>query len=215
MRKLILGFVGAAALAMASNANASITITFGATSPIPDNNDFQSGLANSGLTLFATTGATITLSEDSIITFEVLGTESSFNDTFTANDVSYTEFTSFANLFGAPLAIGSDSFTAGSLWNVLNFSSAGGANATVGDDGFGIFLGANDVSGVITNVFHIGYDDQLNDPDDNHDDLIIRATVLPAVPEPATWAMMLIGFGVIGFALRRRRQTEMTIRRAA
>lgn len=27
-----------------------------------------------------------------------------------------------------------------------------------------------------------------------------------AVPEPATWAMMLLGFGAIGFALRRRRQ---------
>ncbi|WP_216321149.1 PEPxxWA-CTERM sorting domain-containing protein [Sphingomonas quercus] len=27
----------------------------------------------------------------------------------------------------------------------------------------------------------------------------------PSVPEPATWAMMLIGFGMIGFALRDRR----------
>jgi hypothetical protein len=215
MRKLILGFVGAAALAMTSIANASVTITFGATSPVPDNNNFQSDLANLGFTLFTTTGTTITLSEDSIITFEALGTESSFNDTFTANDVNYTEFTSVANLFGAPLVIGSDSFTAGSLWNILNFSSAGGVNATVGDGGFGIFLGANDVSGLITNVFYIGYDDQLTDPDDNHDDLIIRATLSPAVPEPATWAMMLIGFGAIGFALRRRRQTDMTTRRAA
>jgi PEP-CTERM motif len=215
MRKLILGLVGAAALAMTANANASVTITFGATSPVPDNNNFQNDLANLGLTLFATTGATITLSEDSIMTFEVLGTESSYDDTFTANDVNYTEFTSFADRFGAPLVIGSDSFTVGSLWHVLNFSSARGVNATVGDDGFGIFLGADDVSGLITNVFYIGYDNQLTDPDNDHDDQIIRATVSPAVPEPATWAMMLIGFGAIGFALRRRRQTEMTIRRAA
>lgn len=28
----------------------------------------------------------------------------------------------------------------------------------------------------------------------------------PAVPEPATWAMMLMGFGATGFAMRRRRR---------
>lgn len=28
----------------------------------------------------------------------------------------------------------------------------------------------------------------------------------PAVPEPATWAMMLMGFGAAGFAMRKRRQ---------
>ena len=30
--------------------------------------------------------------------------------------------------------------------------------------------------------------------------------VLTAVPEPATWAMMLAGFGMIGFGLRSRRK---------
>ena len=30
----------------------------------------------------------------------------------------------------------------------------------------------------------------------------------PAVPEPATWAMMLLGFGGIGMALRRRRKAS-------
>ncbi|MHA6724171.1 PEPxxWA-CTERM sorting domain-containing protein [Sphingomonas sp. RS2018] len=33
-----------------------------------------------------------------------------------------------------------------------------------------------------------------------------------AVPEPATWAMMLFGFGGIGFALRRRRAPSVRIR---
>lgn len=28
----------------------------------------------------------------------------------------------------------------------------------------------------------------------------------PAIPEPASWAMMIIGFGVVGYAARRRRQ---------
>lgn len=30
-------------------------------------------------------------------------------------------------------------------------------------------------------------------------------TTAPAVPEPATWAMMLLGFGAAGYAMRRRR----------
>lgn len=31
------------------------------------------------------------------------------------------------------------------------------------------------------------------------------ATLAPAVPEPGTWAMMLLGFGMVGFGLRSRR----------
>jgi hypothetical protein len=29
----------------------------------------------------------------------------------------------------------------------------------------------------------------------------------PAVPEAATWAMMVAGFGIVGFAMRRERQS--------
>jgi hypothetical protein len=37
-------------------------------------------------------------------------------------------------------------------------------------------------------------------------DLTFSATITPpAVPEPATWAMMIVGFGVVGAAARRRR----------
>lgn len=33
-----------------------------------------------------------------------------------------------------------------------------------------------------------------------------------AVPEPSTWAMMLLGFGMIGFAARRRSSVKTTVR---
>jgi len=38
---------------------------------------------------------------------------------------------------------------------------------------------------------------------------------LAAVPEPGTWALMLLGFGAIGFSMRRRRQTTAHIYQAA
>ncbi|MBS0478382.1 MAG: PEPxxWA-CTERM sorting domain-containing protein [Proteobacteria bacterium] len=36
--------------------------------------------------------------------------------------------------------------------------------------------------------------------------------VTPGVPEPATWAMMIMGFGAIGFAIRRRRDVAVRVR---
>jgi PEP-CTERM motif len=212
MKKLLTALAGVAALALATPATAGVTITFTGTSPVPGNNDFNADLASAGLTQFTTTGATITLSEDAQILFEFLGSESGFSDTFStagATPVSLTETSSppGENHFAAPIVIGADSFLAGSLASLLNFSSSGpGADATVGDDGFGIFLGPNAVSGLSTNVFYLGYDDQINMQDDNHDDFIVRATVLP---EPGTWAMMLLGFGAAGFAMRRHRKPAL------
>ncbi len=34
---------------------------------------------------------------------------------------------------------------------------------------------------------------------------------VPAVPEPATWAFMILGFGGIGGAMRRQRKTTMKV----
>lgn len=39
----------------------------------------------------------------------------------------------------------------------------------------------------------------------------VASAVLPAVPEPATWAMMMVGFGVLGFGLRRRNSADSRV----
>jgi hypothetical protein len=38
---------------------------------------------------------------------------------------------------------------------------------------------------------------------------VVHITSVPAVPEPATWAMMLLGFGGIGFSMRRSRRPAL------
>jgi hypothetical protein len=45
--------------------------------------------------------------------------------------------------------------------------------------------------------------------------LLGAVSINDAVPEPATWAMMLMGFGAVGFSLRRRRGYQVTFRPAA
>ncbi|MBW8296167.1 MAG: PEPxxWA-CTERM sorting domain-containing protein [Sphingopyxis sp.] len=43
---------------------------------------------------------------------------------------------------------------------------------------------------------------------------LLRAPILSissAVPEPGTWAMMLVGFGVIGAAMRNRRRAKRSV----
>jgi len=210
MNKFSAILAGVSAMALPAAANASAVITFGATTPIPSpaNNFATPELSGLGLTRYATTGASIALDANAVLRFDFLGSESGFNDTFTAaGGVTYTEFTTFINNFGSPLLIGQAAYAAGSLAGLLTFTSSGpGATSGVGSDGFGIFLGANQTSGTAVSTFYLGYDDQINNIDDNHDDMIIRVTVLPPVPEPATWMTMLLGFAAVGVGMRRRKR---------
>lgn len=43
---------------------------------------------------------------------------------------------------------------------------------------------------------------------DNRVQTMSFRTDIAAIPEPASWTLMIVGFGVIGIALRRRRRTE-------
>lgn len=214
MNKLIGLLAGLSTIALPSAVGAQVQINYSTAIPVPSSNDFQGSLSTLGLTRYTAQGATMVLASNSTIFFEFLGSESGFSDTFTAGPVTYTENSSFENHFGVPIALGSANFLAGSLAGLMTFTSSGGVTATVGHDGFGIFLGLNQVSGQSFSTFYLGYDDQVTNQDDNHDDFIVRATVRPAVPEPATWAMMLVGFGAMGVSLRRRRKTNNLLQAA-
>ena len=213
MRFITKTFLAAAcSIAAVSPGSAAVIIGFDTSDPIPAGNDFTGELGTLGLTQIATSGLSLVLDEDSTISFEVLGSESGFNDGFTAGTISYTEFTTLLNSFAAPIELGDVAFGAGDLAGLLTFTSSGGLSATVGDPGFALYLAGDAVSGNPYSEFYLGFDDRLTDADGDFDDLIVRAAVTPnlAVPEPTTWAMALFGFGAAGFALRRRRRGLLT-----
>jgi len=85
-----------------------------------------------------------------------------------------------------------------SLSGVNSFSPVGSANFVPSNTAFSrtVTLGAGDVFGFL---FGPG---QNND----HDLTAFAFTVTDAVPEPGTWAMMLLGLGGIGLAVRRRKR---------
>jgi hypothetical protein len=93
--------------------------------------------------------------------------------------------------------------------STLVITTAGGASSVFNIDGnganrFGINATGGDLitSATLTSAAGFGTFSQLRIGGD-------RALTAP-VPEPATWAMMLIGFGAIGGAMRRRRTAGAT-----
>lgn len=53
-----------------------------------------------------------------------------------------------------------------------------------------------------------------NVPNTFNESLVLRALAVQGVPEPATWAMMLIGFGAVGASMRRQKALQRTLKTA-
>lgn len=68
-------------------------------------------------------------------------------------------------------------------------------------------LGANGIFTSNGGPLNLAYFDSNNA--DNSGEI---AFSISAVPEPATWGMMLAGFGIVGFGLRRRGNVKSTVR---
>ncbi|MFS0773401.1 PEPxxWA-CTERM sorting domain-containing protein [Sphingomonas sp. 1P08PE] len=81
----------------------------------------------------------------------------------------------------------------------------------VGNDGPSTSSMVNfNVNGTSSNVWLIGA--SINGPDGLNDAFKLSRLTVTAVPEPATWAMMLTGFAMVGAAARyRRRKTGAAI----
>lgn len=128
-----------------------------------------------------------------------------FQYSLNATDITNGTWTSFSDLdFLAPSAV-QQSYKFG-------ITSRNGNNGAYRDtldgtiNGLSIAAGQNfAVRWSVTDIDPAGVssDDGLG-----IDDFRLSASVAAAVPEPATWAMMIGGFGVVGGALRRRRSAD-------
>ncbi len=115
------------------------------------------------------------------------------------------EIGNFASITGTEFAI---TYTAST--NTLSFNYTPGAGDPVihyfdvkQANGFVLFYDPNPItSGTINLSTYFP-----NNPGYSH--ITFIDTGAPAVPEPATWAMMLLGFGGIGMAMRRRRRATL------
>ncbi len=111
--------------------------------------------------------------------------------------------TLYPSISGSEFVIGLDTNT-----NILSFNYTPGANdpsihyfAIKQSNGFVLFYDANPIT-----AGSIDLDPYFKGPGYSHITFFNGGAMTPGpVPEPATWAMMIIGFALVGASMRRRK----------
>ena len=176
MRKLVVGLLGAAALSMATAANADITVAGGSDTTVSYTLDQTAGGIEFAIGYH---DAGLANPFEEMLTFEnTLAGSYDFSLTTTTVDISEL-FLSGTGIGDTPIPL---TFTSGSLEQYA-------------------LLGLNLGAGTYTLHINGSYTGRVSSFGGDIN--------FAAVPEPATWAMMLLGFGAVGFAMRRRRQPAL------
>lgn len=141
--------------------------------------------------------------------------------TLTFTEDAFTAFTRFSGVSGCDAAGGSCvtgwensvRYTIGGTTYLFGDGAASGGLGPVSGGGYydtaaksfanaGKYVGSFTVNAGETATFFL-YDDVLGD---NSGGVSLS---ISAVPEPATWAMLILGMGIVGGAMRRRRNTTV------
>ena len=208
-----------------SNSVASVSQDFGLTSGLLG---ISEGL-NTGLLTSKSTGSANAAQATATVNNLGLGVGSSI---LTLLNISATTIRSFsqANTVGGFDASGTTTIEGltlgGSLLGSIVFDSSlfiNPAPNTILFNAAGLSIILNEQirfgNGITTNALNIGFTNFPIGTGLTNGNVIVASTsafanqgVSAAVPEPATWAMMLLGFGGMGYALRRRPRVATRVR---
>lgn len=179
MRKLVMGVAAAAALTLGSAANATITVNSSTNLNSPNPATDPTAVQTVGNTTTISFGQNAEPSGTFNGSFDFTNTDPGLYSILLGSSTPGVTF-SAASLFGINGTVGTYNLTGGGT-NVMQLAQT----LIVGGQYEFSFTGSNPQDSAVANG---------------------NVTIQAAVPEPATWAMMLFGFGGIGLAMRRRRR---------
>lgn len=208
MRKTSLALFGALSLGLASAAGATITIT-------TDQQDEQGDNILFGPTIGATEGTSVFGETQDGFGITFSSTQLLMADGGQATIAAQTG--DLTNLMISPTDAAGFEFIEFNLSNAGNGGTATGVTITGTDQngtefsqffasltgGANMFLAISDESQYITNLTITATGGGFSQVSQ-----VRVGDAVAAVPEPATWGMMLMGFGAAGYAMRRRRRNS-------
>lgn len=208
MKRLAVALI---ALAASTAANSATTISFGT----PSGNLGNSHVYTSGALTVTAKGFTAANAATALYGKNAGGDEVGLglaNDPSGDNEIyygmGYVQLDVSA-LFGlvSSITFSTNSTTEGEQWSIF------GSNVSGSYSGAALLSGTNENTATLPNfdTNKYKYYDFVSTSQSGGKNFLITGLTMTPVPEPATWAMMLLGFGGIGMAMRRGRRRPRTL----